>query len=288
LIDNLKKPYPYNSIQRSGIIALLIGLFVFLFLFVFKPFGLNEMESHRLARASFTFGFISFICTAAVFILPRLLLPKYFNEDNWMVYKETTSIVIILLLVSVANYVYAAKAGFITFSTIDFLSMLIWTLAIGVIIVFTLVSIKTNQALKKHLDQAQKMNHTIKDRKILSTSEDQNPSILLSSEIEKQSIKVNPFHLLYITSVGNYLECHYLDEAGQPQSGKIRNRMKSMEEFLMDYPIFFRCHRAFIINKNFIESVEGNTKGYVLSLKHLDIAIPVARSKSAKLKTILS
>lgn len=246
------------------------------------------MESERLIRTAVGFGSISFFSSAIIFSLPPLLLPKYFNEDKWKVYKEILNIVSILLLISLINYIYAAQMGFITFSLKGFFNMFFWTFALGAIVVFALVNFKTNLMLKKHLEQARKMNHQIQNKKITPSETDQNQLILLESEIAKQSIQINSSSLIYITSIGNYLEYHYLDESGQIQFGKIRNRMKLIEEKLSRHPAFFRCHRAFIINKDFIKAIKGNTKGYILTLEHLDTDIPVARSKSSKLKAILS
>ena len=51
-----------------------------------------------------------------------------------------------------------------------------------------------------------------------------------------------------------------------------------MEDALVDNDIFFRCHRAYIINLDKVEQVEGNAQGYKLKVRGTEERVPVSRS----------
>ena len=63
-----------------------------------------------------------------------------------------------------------------------------------------------------------------------------------------------------------------------------RGRIKNMEEALMHYPEFFRCHRSFIVNLKFVESTRGNSQGLSIRLFAENNRLPVARSNIKQLK----
>ena len=60
--------------------------------------------------------------------------------------------------------------------------------------------------------------------------------------------------------------------------------IKQIEEQLKNYGFFVRCHRAYIINMNHIDSIEGNAKGYKLQLLNVSKEIPVSRTYIQVLK----
>jgi DNA-binding LytR/AlgR family response regulator len=49
-------------------------------------------------------------------------------------------------------------------------------------------------------------------------------------------------------------------------------------EIVNPYSSFFRCHRAFIVNLDKIEQVEGNAQGYKIKLQGAENLIPVSRN----------
>ena len=54
--------------------------------------------------------------------------------------------------------------------------------------------------------------------------------------------------------------------------------MKKAEEALEIWRCFFRCHRAYIINLDKVEHVEGNAQGYKVRLINTEESIPVSRN----------
>ena len=58
--------------------------------------------------------------------------------------------------------------------------------------------------------------------------------------------------------------------------------MKKATETVYPYAVFFRCHRAYIVNLDKIEQVEGNAQGYKLKLQGTEDLIPVSRNLNSE------
>ena len=70
----------------------------------------------------------------------------------------------------------------------------------------------------------------------------------ISISIENDSFNVNRNTLIFIKSIGNYLEFYFRKSDGEIRKLIKRGRLHFAEKDLEAYPEFLRCHRAFIIN----------------------------------------
>ncbi len=280
------RPYPYTPTKKLWRQSFVIGLFVFLFLLIFQPFGLNKIQGYNILYITLGYGIISAFVTIIFSVLPSYLFKNYHSEERWTIAKEVIHNSAIILSICLANYLYTHWLGFGSFSLKGFFVMAFQTLAISSIIITVIISFATNRVLKQHLREAQKMNDRIQEiTDIPKTNSEE--LLTLESEVEKQNITLQASALVYLSSDGNYIDVFYLNSEEEVKSARIRNRMKIIEENIQSYSYLFRCHRAFIVNKNYIKSVEGNAKGYTIYLRKFETAIPVSRSKSKELKALL-
>jgi DNA-binding LytR/AlgR family response regulator len=67
----------------------------------------------------------------------------------------------------------------------------------------------------------------------------------------------------------------------------LRNTLKDLENQFSDIPQLFRCHKAYIVNTEKVVAINGNTKGYFLTLDQIVEKIPVSRSNIDALKKSL-
>ena len=91
--------------------------------------------------------------------------------------------------------------------------------------------------------------------------------------------------LMFIKSEGNYIEVHYQHNAKIAKK-VIRQRIKNVENSLPKEH-FFRCHNRYIVNKNYITSINGNARGLSLELRNSDETINVSRTKIKALESFL-
>ena len=84
-INWLSKPYYFNpSILFKLKISFFHGLFIFLFLYIFRPFYLVQFEIIIL-EYTLGIGIIASIGTFMVLYIPALIFKDYFSEDKWTV-----------------------------------------------------------------------------------------------------------------------------------------------------------------------------------------------------------
>ena len=88
---------------------------------------------------------------------------------------------------------------------------------------------------------------------------------------------VDPQDILYIESMGNYLNVEYFDDSELRQK-RLRSTLKDIEDILAPYPYIFRIHRAFMVNINYITQISGNAAGYKVELFSTDKILPVSKS----------
>src|SRR6185436_19095113 len=100
----LDQPFPLSiKFSRRVLIAACFGAFVTLFLFVFKPFNLDNLDPDWFAFCAIIYGLMTFSCIVIMAGFVPLIFPGSFLEEKWTVRKEilfTTTTVFIIGLVN--------------------------------------------------------------------------------------------------------------------------------------------------------------------------------------------
>jgi hypothetical protein len=269
----LTKKYPQNQMLKNPYVgALIILLFFFLFLYIYKP--LNTHES-RIANYTITMAIYSIISAIQVLLSIKILkVIKYFsNNEEWTILKELISIILILLGIGTIIYFAAffieqpaqrwnlptffdsCKNAFLT-GSIPFLF-------------FTILNYRFlsfyNTSENKPSDNEKNTELELPEK-----------IIQIDSKLKKEKLNFYPSQLLYASSEGNYVE-FYLNRDNHIQKEIIRNSISNIDKQLLEIPFFFRTHRAYIVNVKKVHLKKGNTLGYRLKLSDIDVEIPVSR-----------
>ena len=89
----------------------------------------------------------------------------------------------------------------------------------------------------------------------------------IDSSLKKESLDFRADELVFAMAEGNYVMFHlYRDNT--LKKIPIRNSISGIEQQLEKIPMFFRCHRGFIVNLFKVESKRGNASGYTLKMQH--------------------
>jgi len=99
----------------------------------------------------------------------------------------------------------------------------------------------------------------------------------------RESLVVNPLDIMYVESVGNYLNIVYLNYSDLCQK-RLRSSLKDIEETLEAFPFMVHTHRAFLVNINFITHVSGNSAGYKINMFSTDTVLPVSKANVTMLR----
>ncbi len=103
LVKILKQPLPLNlSIVNIIIASVTFGAFVFFFLIIFKPFGLQVLSGKALITVTSGYGFV----TTGYLTIHSLIIVVILTEKNWTVGKEILNTLIIIAMIGLCNYLY--------------------------------------------------------------------------------------------------------------------------------------------------------------------------------------
>lgn len=276
LINWLKKPYFFNAHPKHHLLlSFIIGIFIFLFIYTFKPFGMDTLENN-IFFYSLGFGFITFFVQAIFSIIFPYLLKDYFKNENWTIGKNVLFLLLLVTFISLCNWLYNTEVQ-ITNKFEKLLSLkeiFFYTFSISIfpIIIYTHFSevFYSNKRKKKSEDLM-----TLKPLKIKKLEEGK--EVIIYGENHKENIVFNTKDLVYISSQGNYAS-FFIKTANGIEEHILRNTLLNISTKLNTYTTFVRCHKSYIINTSFFYSINGNARGYYLETKIMKKQIPVSRT----------
>ena len=258
---------------------------VFLFLYVFKPFGLHHFEDPDDIAIFIGYGLVSFVLLILIqFIVPSLL-PNIFTEEKWKVYKEILYTLTIVSCIGIGNMMYSAMCGFISVNAGTFLFSEMTTLMVAIFPVAISVLIKQNYLLRKNLKQSRAISEKLYRKTRMPVLA--HTLVLLQSENPKDNISVESKDIYYVSAADNYVEVH-LKQNDIVKQILLRSTLKNAHQSLKPFSNFYRCHRTYIVNLDKVQSVTGNSQGYKLILFDTEKQIPVSRILNKELTQRLS
>lgn len=279
MLSLLRQPYPIEESARAAWIrALLIGVFVGLFLLVFQPFGIAGWQTDHKALKILGFGVVSFVVTAVHFLMWPRLFPAVFSDRVWTVGKAILLIIANILLIAIANRLYLVWLTGDEPGVASWLNMLIVTFLIGVFPSAGAVGVGYVVRLRRYVRQAAELPvhaPALPASEPVSVAPHPTEELTLLADNEKDNLTLPPNDLLYIESSDNYCTVVYLKN-GQPAKPLLRSSLSRLEGQI-DRPDIVRCHRSFVVNLDRVEKVTGNAQGYKLHLLGGQFQIPVAR-----------
>jgi len=270
----LKRPLAEDfSFRNQGVLSLQGGLYVFLFLF----FWIGRPSDWPQVGILFLLGLGCVLATLVANWLVPKILPRVYDEEQWTIGRHLLHTLFVLLCISLANQsiLYLIGEG-----RPSFWVMYAYVTLVGFFPITLGVLIMERRRLKRYLEHARTANERIDQlhQPAADLTEAEMPAVIdLVASSGKERLSLLPNQLLYLESTANYVEIHYLNFMF-PQQTTLRSTLKEMETALAEHPQVFRCHRAFIVNLKAVQQVEGNARGYQLTMSGSERQIPVSRS----------
>ncbi|WP_170178471.1 LytTR family DNA-binding domain-containing protein [Flammeovirga pectinis] len=286
-MNNLNAPFPLlQSNKVKFISSFSFGFFVFVFLYIFQPFGINEVQFYKPLFIG-GYALITFSCVAFSFFGLPLLFKNTFNPDKWTVKKAALYTSFIILIISVGNWYYTATIGQEVISLKhSFLKFIGITFSVGIFptVIFLIFTEKTLRKVNESkAGNITKQIHT--DLEIEEEKQENDIIPQIDFLADNNSIPLNQLNFLCIKSEGNYLEVFFFID-GKLNKSVIRYPLKKAFEQVNELNNIHHCHRSFIANFDQIEKVSGNARNYELHLRNLTFTIPVSRGFSKDLIAI--
>lgn len=282
MFNIFSEPYPCPTAarQRWGI-GIGISLGVFIILWLFRPFGLSELQGSTLLIVTTGYGVITLLVTLFnEFVFPATF-PSYFNEKHWTVGKHLLFTAWIIFTVGIVNFLYSHYMGFIRFDLKGFLYFQGVTILVGVFPVSIMILISYAWLLRRNLRSAASLQEAFQSRPSSGPAE-AGSLIEIPSENKGEHLQLLLNDLLYITAADNYVEVIYRDKSAIRKK-LLRNTLSRIETLSGQYPMIYRCHRAYLVNLEKVKGITGNSQGCKLILEDTVEPIPVSRSQYKQL-----
>ena len=270
----LNRPFPImETLSIKLIMPFAFGGFVFLFLYIFKPFGLS-VNTDQLLFASLGFGIITLLITFANnFILPLVLTKIFGNKSYTIAYNITTSI-FYLATIGTANWFFYFYFLTKESKTDSILQFIFYTVTIGIFPMIIGAYITEKRMNKHNNDTADILNKNINtDKK--NTAENYN-DLVFTSEVNSDLLKINSNEIICIKSDGNYCE-FYTQEKPEIKKVLMRFTMKNAANILENSENIIRVHRSYFVNINKVSHISGTARNISLHIDNLEFSIPVSR-----------
>lgn len=269
----LKRPFPTTeSAQQDLWLAFSFGAFVFVFLQFFKPFGIDNINSH-VVLITWAFGAITTTCILFMQFVPKQIFRDSYLPEKWTLGKDIAHTSTIVLLVSICNFLFASALHFFPFRWGTFLTFLVFTLAVGAFPISIATLIRQSILYRRYYKQSQELNET----KPRTEEQRADQKIELQNEESKTELTIQINELLAIQSADNYVVVFY-EEQGELRKSMFRNTLKNLESALEQNKEVYRCHRSYLVNLHRVQKVSGNARGYYLEMTD-SLSIPVSRRK---------
>ncbi len=272
----LNQPYPYKTGFLSTIKeALISGLVVFAFLAFFQPFNLHTTGS-KAPLIAFQFGIITFLVSIIFEFLINYVFKIKRDQASWTFWKWLALVLVLILFIASANYFYALIILNRDLNLSEFFVMLRSTVAVGIFPAFIAGTLNLNRKTKEF----KKIAQSISPKEVI---QDTSVNVFLPIKNSNKTFEIDASKILFLESMQNYVQIHYLDENEQPIKLMHRNTISALEEFLAPHGIK-RSHRSYLINPSMIKEVSGNAQGLKLTLSHGEGLVPVSRKYISQFK----
>lgn len=269
----LLEPFPEESTITDTIkLAAVIGFFIFLFLYLIRPFNLDSAGSDVLLY-SFYFGFVTFIVTVLYDVVLIFILKIKSNHPSWTFAKWIISTVGLVICIGIVNYIVMAFINEVNhFSWKVLLSTIYYTFLLGT---FPIVFLGTIMLVKRS-NTYQEVAKTITPKIQAEKNEE-----IIVIENNGDTINIPAKNFIYAESSKNYVLVCYWEHS--LQKVLIRSTLTALSDQILERDII-RCHRSFLVNKQNVDAVTGNAQGLKLKMKNSDTIIPVSRKYIALFK----
>ena len=283
IVRFLKAPHPANTSYGLAFwSAVIISVFVALFLMAFQPFGLGDMYG--------PYKYLFIASYGLPCLPPDLLLGfglvywcrKRDMGEHWKVWHALVVILVHILIISASNYWYQCLLLHHSLSYRGLYEMELDTALVGVFPALgTFLSsraflVSKNEAVAEELNES--IDQTPKPA-VAQTVPEAAKTVTLRGENNAEVVTAAPERVCYLKSDGNYVEVILSNPDGKPQTLLLRAALKDIEAQLAGQcAAIVRCHRSYLVNKQRIASAEGNALGLTLTLDQSGLEVPVSRS----------
>lgn len=259
------------------LIAVSLGIFLFILFFQPFPFVFEDFNNSILAIAGF--GAVIFVSMSILRIIFAWASRKDDDDHSHPLLPSYLHGFILLVISSVA---FAFYLRYVANVALDF-----YIVVKAVIICLIPPLAERFYYLHKGLqmEKAELQNEVLllHEQVEKSLQGNMDKKIEFFTEHGQENLVLFPSEVACVRSADNYVEIVYKEE-GQFRKKLTRNTLRNIEQMLKPWPVFVRCHRTCLINVSMAESLLKKRGNHHIMLKGYHEEIPVARQYVYRLK----
>jgi uncharacterized protein involved in tolerance to divalent cations len=261
----------------SLLIIIGCGLFIIVFLGIFRPF---EVE-FRSIWSLIVYGFITI--TSCLFYY--YLIPLLTNKESFILEDVCTKYLPLefanIITIGIGNFLFA---GYIehtcTITWKWFWRYQFYTVSIGAILSVVLYWLVKSLKLKQQLKEVESINQTLQQQLVQVKVKE---TFVFESETRNEKLIIQSNDLICIKAEGNYSMFYYF-EGDKTNSKLLRLSLKYAETIVEANASFSRSHRSYVVNCTKIIKINSIGSNYQLWVQGLQEPLPASRQNIADLK----
>ena len=259
----LNAPFPYSiSYKKQILIAAILSLILLFIILFLKPLGSGNLNLPYKTLYFIGYSLIVFSIYLILFSFSNLYYNKF---EKWKLIEELIfSITFIISSIIVAFLYTETVINKKTLSGITLKYFIGWfnMIFLGFGIILSSITI----LLRKYYSE----NNQEKEIK----------KIKIQSLLKNESFWVSEHSIAYIKSEDNYVHIYYF-ENNILKNRIIRNTLSNTQ---IQFPLFIKTHRSYIVNPSYINYLSGNAQNAKLYFKNNEITIPVSKTYFESIK----
>ena len=260
--DSLKRQiYFVASTRKKVLIGFILSIYLSFIIIVLQPFDTSQFEADYKVLLLSGYGALTFI---AFVLYTRIENIRYFKTNKvWLVRNELISSLLFFLFSGTILYLYNRLIvnldGLTLFTYWRFLSITVTSM----IPVFAPPMLYLRQRFGERLIPPAKNSFT------------------LTGENKNEILQIEKDELLYIRAVENYVEICFTDKSQKVLSKTFRQTLSNVCEQL---PFLEKCHRSYLVNRNNIKEIVGNSQAAKIAFLFGEKEIPLSKTYYKNIK----
>ena len=296
----LGKPQNVRLLREN----MMAGALVFLLLQLILPFNIDEIHEYRLVYLlamgviTMASGLIAGIFVTYVLKMPMdPKLPLKIVHRNSLFHYLVNIPVLAAALVTFSAYFFFGDVSIAWiedghFTLEHYKLFLYYVSSTGVFMYLGTYVRNRNWHLKYKYEEVSAINALLEQRQqelqmqeegVGENGNTQVSVCTIKGSTSQSVLEVNPQDILFVESMSNYADVWYI-EGDQTSHKTMRITLKQINESLASERYLVQCHRAFIVNLNFVIAMSNRNTGYQLQLFGTDKQIPVSRTYTPQVK----
>ena len=284
---------------------------VLVFLALVQPFGMNNIDewsgSSHLMHA-LLHSLLAFVSTLFSMFVAKSILGDYEKRTSLLrsfLVSEAISYIVNIpilafLLLAFDGWFYTRHWELYFYVdghfTLDKMLWMCGNVAIVTVFIFLWFFYEfMNDKLHRELDDVKAINDFLEKRQeeLFQEEEDgdevgeESVTVVIEGQGQGARLELDPSNILYVESMANYADIYYISE-NETRHSTLRITLKQIKETLSEFGYIVQCHRAFLVNINFVVSMTARNPGYQLQLFGVEKQLPVSRANNDVIKSALS